>query len=253
MKNLKIIKQSNATFVRALSLCVLGFLFSSASSQAVTSKTFTGVVASSVQNGWDYVAEDPANEISASGGVIDTVTLANLPAFESLGTPGIIKFEFLAPTGMQFQLNGSKYSSGAALHLQTDLVGIGITPGFLGGSINLLNPTGTLTSSLNPTVFWPVGGGIRTRFMSDAFTILGDGTFTGIQFSFSVSGMIDAPVVWSGYAASGSTILNPVFTATADTSENNGPVLSLVPEPSAFTLLGVGLVGLFTTRRRKLF
>lgn len=220
-------------------------------SQAVTTKTFTGVVAGSVQNGWDYVAEDPANEISASGGVIDTVTLANLPTSESLGTPGIIKFEFLAPTGMQFQLNGSKYSMGAEFHLQTDLVGIGITPGFSGGSIVLLNPTGTLTPSLNASVSWPVGGGSRTRFMSDAFTILGDGTFTGIQFSFSVSGLNDVPVTWSGYAASGSTILNPVFIATANTSENNGPVLSLVPEPSAFTLLGVGLVGLFITRRRK--
>lgn len=235
---------------RTICFFVALFLFPACHSQAVTTKTFTGVSAGSVQNGWNYVAADPDNEVSESGGVIDTVTLANLPGSESLGTPGIIKFEFLAPTGMQFQLNGSKYFGGARISLQADLVGVGVTPGFLGGSITLVNPTGSLTSSLSPSVTMPVGTS-RVRFLTDAYNISGDGTFTGIQFSFNVSGLNDVPVTWSAQVPSGSTILKPFFTASADTSVNDGPVLTLVPEPSVFSLLTFGLGGLIALRHRK--
>jgi hypothetical protein len=243
-------KKFKLTLVPALSLCAVGFLFSSASSQAVTSKVFSGTAANSIANGFDYFDDGE----TVSGGIVDTVTLTTQPSTENFGspTPGVLTFRFLAPTGMQFRLDGAKYSDQARLSMDLDLFGFSSAPLSTGGTVSLLNPTGTLNAANNAST--SITGNPfnnKVMFSSLAANLTGVGTFTGVEFTFYVSGLSNIPVTWSGPTTSSNNLVLPFFTARSDTSVNNGPILTLVPEPSALSLLAVGLGGLAMMRRRK--
>lgn len=232
---------------RFVSVCSACFLLPLANSWAVTTKVFSGTTASSIQNGFDYFNDGEV----ASGGIVDTVSLASQPVSENLGTPGVVIFEFLAPTGKSFKLEASKYSSSVRLSMYNYLYGISSEPISTGGNVSFIGATGNITFGSATTGLSGNSFNNRLAFDISNLNVSGSGTFTGIRFEINTAPFSDSSVTWSGALADYSPSLTPpTFTARADTSVNSGPVLTLVPEPSALSLLAVGLGGLAMMRRR---
>ena len=247
----KVLKMNNSKKMafRFISICSACFLLPLANSWAVTTKVFSGTTANSIQNGFDYFNDGEG----AFGGIVDTVSLASQPASENLGTPGVVIFEFLAPTGKSFQLDASKYSGSVQLSMYNYLYGISSAPMSVGGVVSLIGATGNITFGSATTGLNENSFNNRLAFDINNYNVSGFGTFTGIRFEISTSSSFsDSSVTWSGALAGGApSMTQPTFTARADTSVNNGPVLTLVPEPSALSLLAVGLGGLAMIRRRR--
>ena len=238
-------------FPICLSLSAACLLFFAANSKAAPANNiFSGTTENTVNTVFNYIpGEDGENGF---GGITDTVYLDTQPTFQNLANSSLLTFRFSAPTGSYFNFNAGKYS-GSYLSLTTELFGLTQPPSvsILGGTISFLDPTGSLLSSYNASTSTDyVSFYGKTRFTSDVWFPSGVGTFTGIEFNFTVSGISGGQATWAGNnSTDSSNLVKPQFTASANTSTDNGAILSIVPEPSALSLLVVGLGGVIALRR----
>ena len=226
-------------------------LFAASNSKAAPANNiFSGTTTNSVNTDFNYVPGEGGD--SGTGGIVDTVYLDAQPTVQNLANSSLLTFRFTAPTGMYFNFNANKYA-GASINLTTELFGLTNAPSLAGATVSFLNSTWDLLSSYNSSASIDLityyG---KTRFTSDLSFPSGLGTFTGIEFNFTVSGISTVPVTWAGNNSTDiNSLVKPQFTASANTSVDNGAILSIVPEPSALSLLAIGLAGLVTLRRSR--
>jgi len=112
-------------------------------------------------------------------------------------------------------------------------------------SKNLLNTTGF---SGQTSVYADLGGG--TSYGSRSFTTADNGNY--MIFDLNASGLADLQTSWgSGFFHIGGAATGNSAFANSNTVLQNQTYLEIVPEPSTFSLLVLGLGGIAAIRRRK--
>ena len=187
--------------------------------------------------GSNYVTETvtsrPPPEISTTSYSINFST----PSFNIQNGSGYFVFEYLAPSGIGYSLpNGGSIAINGGLLTSSEL---GINS-VVAGTISFFGLS-TVNDNLQTYFYGGVNNSGGFIYATSQVSFTGPASFTGIQISIPIEGT-------GNNVNLGPENLQSPFTI----SSASMIIAESVPEPSAFSLLAVGLGGLAMMRRRRL-
>jgi hypothetical protein len=159
----------------------------------------------------------------------------NTPSINILNGSGYFVFEYLAPSGIGYSLPNGGYLTINGGFLTSSELGINSV---VAGTISVFN----LSSMNYQTSFY---GGVNNSngfiYATSQINFTGPASFTGIQISIPIEGTgnnvnLGPENLWGPFTISSNSMISA----------------ESVPEPSALSLLAIGLGGLAMLRRRRL-
>jgi len=161
----------------------------------------------------------------------------NTPSINIQNGSGYFVFEYLAPSGIGYSLPNGGYLNINGGFLTSSELGINSV---VAGTISIFGLS-TVNDNLQTYFYGGVNNSEGFIYATSEINFTGPASFTGIQISIPIEGT-------GNYVNLGPENLWGPFTI----SSNSMISVDLVPEPSALSLLAIGLGGLAMLRRRRL-
>lgn len=228
--------------MKPMPLIIFSMLLVAVSHAAVVTSAET--IASSIQRTSYLDEEGGGYVIRETASALASVTPVNIDDNTTQ-----IKLSLLAPAGQKFLIDSSAYGFNPTFSFNVCLSGFSNLSYFASGSVltlNLLNPQGVSISSSSY-------GPFRTSYFGDLgyweifSNIDGSGSFNGIEVTYSIGNFGTQSLTWNN----GDIVSPPAFSLDYRSATDNGPMLSSVPEPSTYALLGLSALGLMIIFRRR--